>query len=133
MIDMSAVGLPNAGGVLDALRALAATLSETVRVRGALFAVELSEEVERRKRRLVLVALGVTCLHMALVLLTLLVAAVFWDTHRIVALGAMAALYLVCGAAAFIRVRVEVAASPAAFAASLSELARDFAPFGRSR
>lgn len=127
------LGSPAAGGLLDALRALGATLNEAVRVRGALFAVELREEVERRKHRLILVALGVTCLHMALVLLTILVAAVFWDTYRIAALGAMAALYLGCAAAAFVRLRAEVAASPAPFAASLSELDRDLAEFGSSR
>jgi uncharacterized membrane protein YqjE len=127
------LGSPASGGLLDALRALGGTLNEIVRVRGALFAVELREEVERRKHRLLLVAIGATCLHMALVLLTILVAAVFWDTHRIAALGAMAALYLGCGAAAFLRLRAEVAASPAPFAVSMSELGRDFAEFGPLR
>ena len=126
------VGSLPSGGLLEALRVVAGTLNEMVRVRGALFAVELREEVERRKHMLFLAAVGATCLHMALLVLTFLVAAAFWDTHRIAAIGAMAALYFACGAAAFTRLRFDVAASPAPFAASRSELDRDLREFGPS-
>ena len=61
---------PAAGGLLDSLRAIGATLNEIVRVRGALFGVELGEEIERRKRALILAALAAAFLHMALLLLT---------------------------------------------------------------
>ena len=118
---------PAPSGLLNSLRAIGATLNEIVRVRGALIGVELREEIERRKHMLVLAALGAVFLHMALLLVTLLVAVVFWDSYRVVAVGAMAALYLACGAAALIRLRVEVAASPAPFAASLRELDQDLA------
>jgi uncharacterized membrane protein YqjE len=118
---------PAPGGLLNALRAIGATLNEIVRVRGALIGVELREEIERRKHMLVLAVLGAVFLHMALLLVTLLVAVVFWDTYRVAAVGAMTALYLACGAAALIRLRVEAAASPAPFAASLRELDQDLA------
>jgi uncharacterized membrane protein YqjE len=121
-------GPPAPGGLHEALRAIGATLGEIFRVRGALFAVELREEVLRRNHMLVLAALGIAFLHMALLVLAALVAVVFWDTHRVGAIGAMAALYLACAAAALIRLRVEVAASPAPFAATLGELGRDLAP-----
>jgi uncharacterized membrane protein YqjE len=127
------VGSSAPGGLLDALRAFGATLGEIARVRGALLAVELREQVERGRHMLLLFALGIALLHMALVLATFLVAAVFWDTHRIAALGAMAALYLGCGAAALVRLKVAVAASPAPFAASLGELREDLASLGESR
>lgn len=113
--------------MLDALRAFGGTLAETACVRGALFAVELREQVERGRHVLLLAVLAIALLHMALVLATFLVAAVFWDTHRIAALGAMAAAYLGCGAAALVRLRVAVAANPAPFAASLGELQEDLA------
>ena len=118
---------PATSGLLDALRAVGATLNEIVHVRGALFAVELREEVQRRKQMLVLAVLGVALLHMAFLLLTLLVAVVFWDTHRVGAIAALAALYLGCGVAAFQRLRAEAAASPGPFAATLGELDRDLA------
>ena len=114
-------------GLLDSLRAMGGTLNEIVRVRGALFAVELREELLSRRDMLVLALVGVVFLHMALVLLTLLVVAAFWDTHRMGAIGAMVVLYLACGATAFVRLRVKVASSPAPFAATLGELDQDLA------
>jgi uncharacterized membrane protein YqjE len=111
--------------LLAALRAVGATLGEMFRVRGALFEVELREEVGRRKRTLLLAALGFAFLHTALLLLSVFVAVVFWDTHRVAAIGGMTVLYLALGAAALIRLRVEAAASPSPFAATLAELDRD--------
>jgi uncharacterized membrane protein YqjE len=118
---------PATGGLLDALSAIGRTLNEAVRVRGALLGVELREEIGRRKHLLVLVGLAAVFLHMALLLLTVLVAVLFWDTNRVGAIGAMAAAYLACGALVLIRLRVAVAECPAPFAATLSELDQDFA------
>jgi uncharacterized membrane protein YqjE len=128
-----AAGAPAPGGLLAALRAIGATLGETARVRGALLGVEFREEMERRKRMLVLVALAATFLHMALALLTLLVAVAFWETHRLAALGGLAALYACLGAAAILRLRLQAASSPPAFAATLGELDRDLAALGKPR
>jgi uncharacterized membrane protein YqjE len=114
-------------GLLAALRAAGRTLLEILETRGALFAVELREEIERRKRMVALAALGFAFLHTALLLLTLLVAVVFWDTHRVAAIVAMTALYLGCGAIALRLLASESEASPAPFAASLGELDQDLA------
>jgi len=118
---------PVVGGLLDALRAVGGTLNEIVRIRGALFAIELAEEIARRKHMAMLVAVGSALLHMSLVLLTFLVVAVFWDTHRIVAIASLAVVYLACAIAAFVRLRLQVVESPAPFAASLRELDEDLA------
>ena len=114
-------------GLLDALRVMGGTLNEILQTRAALVSVELREEIERRKRMLALAALGFAFLHMALLLATLLVTVVFWDTHRVAAIGAMTVLYLACGAVAVKRLRDEALASPAPFAASLAEVERDLA------
>ncbi len=126
-------GPPRAGGLTDALRAVAATLGELAQVRGALFAVELREEVQRRKDMLVLAALGVALLHTAFLLLTVLVVALFWDSHRIAALGAVAGLYLAGGTAAFMRLRVNALANPDPFADTVRELGRDLATLRTQR
>lgn len=128
-MSVRAPGSPAPAGLLDALCAIGRTLGEVVRVRGALLGVELREEMQRRQHMLVLAVLAVALLHMALLLLTLLVAVAFWDTHRVAAVGTMAALYLACGSAAWFRLRAEVAASPSPFAASLRELDQDLAQF----
>ena len=119
-------------GLLESLRAMAGTLGEIVHVRGALFAVELREEIASRKEMLVLVVVGGVLLHMALIMLTFLVVVVFWDSYRVGAIAAMTALYLACGAAAFIRLRAKAAAS-APFAATLGELERDLEQLRGSR
>lgn len=106
---------------------MGAELGEFARVRGALFGVELREEIERRKRLLVVAVLAATLLHMALLLLSFAVAVAFWDTHRIPALFAMAALYAACGAAALVWIRLTAAGNPPAFAATRDELLRDLA------
>ena len=118
---------PAPRGLLEALRAVGGTLNEIVRTRGALFAIELREEMDRRKHMVVLTALGAAFLHMALVLLTFLVAVVFWDTHRIGSIAVMTTLYLGCAIVALVRLRAAIAANPAPFAASLRELDEDLA------
>lgn len=117
---------------MDALRAIGRTLGEVARVRGALFAVELREEIARRRSMLMLAALACVLLHMALLLASVLVLALFWDSHRIVAIATMTALYLGCGLAALLRLRAEAAASPAPFAASLAELDQDLGRTGHA-
>lgn len=126
-MDVRATGPAASGGMAGSLRALMAALGELLRVRGALVGAELREEIERRKQWLVMAVLAAVLLHMALLVLTALAVVAFWDTHRISALAAMAALYLAFGAGLLVRLRVAVAASPPPFAASLGELHRDLA------
>jgi uncharacterized membrane protein YqjE len=119
---------PARGGLLESLRAFGATLADIACVRGALFSVELREEIIRRKDMLVLVALAAVLLHLALVVVTVLVAVVAWDTpYRVTALAAMAGLYLAGGIAAIVKLRSGAASNPAPFAATLGELDRDLA------
>lgn len=116
-----------AGGFGHALSALAATLHDAVLVRGALFRVELREEIERRKHMLLLAVLAFALFHMAFLLLNVLVVAAYWDTHRIGAIGALLAFHLALGLAVFARLRAAIAACPAPLAATLGELGRDLA------
>jgi len=113
---------------MAALRALGGTLNEAVRVRGELFCLELGEELRRGRNIVALALLGAAFLHIALLLVAVLAAAAFWDTHRLAAIGAIALLYAACGAAALVRLRGEACALPAPFEATRSELARDFRP-----
>lgn len=115
------------GGLLAALRAMRATLGEAACVRGSLFAIELREEIERRKQMLALGALAFALLHTAFLLLTALVAVAFWDTHRVAAVGSMAIAYVALGAGTLLLLRSRLAAGSAPFAGTLGELERDFA------
>lgn len=119
-------------GLLDRLRAIGATLDETLRIRGALFVVELREEVQRRKDTLVLAVVAGVLLHAAFLLATVLAAVLFWDTHRVAAIAAMMALYTAAGIAILVRLRASAATRPDPFAETLRELDRDLAALRRS-
>lgn len=116
---------PATGGLFAALRAIGATLADMARLRGALASVELREEIERRKQLMVLAIGGALFLHTAFLLLAVAVAALFWDTHRMAALGTMIALYFAIGGGLFLKMRLDAAAAPAPFAATLHELGED--------
>lgn len=122
--------MASSGGLFDSLGGIGTTLGEMLRVRGSLLAVELKEEIERRKQMLVLALIGAALLHAAFLLLTLLVLAAFWDTYRLAAIGSAAAIYFACGLAALARLRASIAMHPAPFAASRGELAKDLAALG---
>ena len=117
----------------DALRAIGGTLADIASVRLALASVELAEEIERRKRQVVLGALGLLLLYTALLLATSFVAALFWDTHRLTALAALAFVHFTCGAGALALVASRARSAPAPFAASRDELAHDIAAWRASR
>jgi uncharacterized membrane protein YqjE len=87
--------------------------------------VELREQGERRKDELALAVAGGVFLALALLLAALFVVALFWDTHRLAALGAVTLLYLGIAAFAFARLREELRSSPPPFEATLRELAAD--------
>jgi len=112
-------------GFVDALRSAGATLLEIASIRAALFGVELREEIERRKRSLALAACASVLLHLVLMLLTFLVAAIFWDTHRVAAIAVLAGTYLAAAAVILLVLRVESSAKAPAFEATLAELSHD--------
>jgi uncharacterized membrane protein YqjE len=119
-------GSPNAaGGLLAALRSFGTTLAQAAGIRGRLFAVELQEEIERRKILLALGALAFIFLHTAFVLATAVVAVAFWETHRLAALAAMAIAYGALGTTALAVLHRRVATAPAPFSATRAELERD--------
>ena len=120
-------------GFLDALRGASATLMEIASVRAALFGVELREEIERRKRSLALAACASVLLHLVLMLVTFLVAAIFWDTYRVAAIAVMAGAYLAAAAVILLVLRLESSQETLAFEATLAELRHDLRDLKASR
>jgi uncharacterized membrane protein YqjE len=112
-------------GPVASLRALAATLLEVLGTRAELAVVELREEGERRTRMLALALVGGLFLALALLLAAQFVVVLFWDTHRLAALGAVTLAYLGVAAFAFLRLRQQKLAAPPPFEATLRELAAD--------
>lgn len=121
----SAAGSAHAGGLLGSIKGLAATLIAAASTRLQLFANELATEGQRLRQVFLLLALAVIFFALALVLLTLLVVVLFWDDHRLLAIGGLAVAYLVASSILVFAARGRAAASPRPFEATLGELKKD--------
>lgn len=117
--------MDSGSGPAASLRALGATLLELVGSRVELAVVELREEGERRKGMLVLAAVGALFLALGLLLVAGFIVLLFWDTHRLAALGAVTLVYLGIAAFCFLRLRQQQLSAPPPFEATLRELAAD--------
>ena len=113
------------GAAPGSISAIAASVLALVHTRFELLGVELREEALRAQRMLLMLAAAVLFLGAALVLLALVVAQLFADTHPLAALAAMMLLYVAIAAWLFLRIREAVARGPAPFAATLRELEED--------
>lgn len=117
--------MESGSGPAASLRALGATLLELVGSRIELAVVELREEGERRKGMLTLAVVGALFLALGMLLVAGFIVLLFWDTHRLAALGVVTLVYLGIAAYCFLRLRHELLAAPPPFEATLRELAAD--------
>ena len=113
------------GGLRGALARLTAAGIEFSRTRVELATLEFTEERERTAERLVLVVAAALGFAFALLGASAFVVVWFWDTHRLVALGAITVAYALVGVIAAVRLRNRQRSAPKPFAATLAELERD--------
>ena len=116
---------PERRGWFATLRELPAQLVAMLATRGEIAALELSDARDRLMRSLAFGAVAAVLLLAALMTLSLLVAAIFWDGPRVLALGALTALYAVAGVWLVAAVRRDFAAAPPLLAQTLAELQKD--------
>lgn len=116
---------PQTGGLQASLRALLSTTMAIVETRLALFATELEEERQRLLATLAWGAVAVLLGCFALAFAAVLVAAAFWDTHRLLVLSLMTGCFLVLCLVAIWRVRMLMQASGGLLSATLAEFEAD--------
>ena len=112
-------------GLRVAVAQFAAALLGFGRTRLELAAVEFEEARARAAERLVLVLVAGLCFALAVLVASMLVVALFWDTHRIAALCAVMIVYALLGLVALWRIAEQRKTETPAFAATLAELERD--------
>ena len=78
-----------------------------------------------RPPRLVTTVAWLILLGVLLVLAILFVLVLFWDTHRLLAIGGMTGLFALLGLLAYFKVRGDLATRPPLMAATLAELRKD--------
>lgn len=120
-----AAGSAPAGGLLGSIKKLVTTLVAVAQTRLELLANEIRAEGLRLAQLLLLGAAAIFFLAMGILLLTLLVIVLFWDSNRLLAIGGCALLYLAVGIALAAAARTRAAAHTRLFEASLSELKKD--------
>jgi uncharacterized membrane protein YqjE len=111
------------GGISGALSQLAASLIALLHTRFDLATVEFEEERERAKNLLVLTVIATVFFCFALIVLSVLVVFLFWDTYPKAALIGVMLVYLAIGATALVLLQRHRETRP--FAASLAELEKD--------
>jgi uncharacterized membrane protein YqjE len=113
------------GGLLTSLKQLVATLVAVAQTRLELLASEVQAEKLRLTQLLLLCISALFFLACAVLLLTVLVVVALWDTHRLLAIGGFAALYLGMGVGFALAARARACAGTQLFVASLAEFEKD--------
>ncbi|GAB4165456.1 MAG: hypothetical protein Fur0039_01480 [Rhodocyclaceae bacterium] len=116
---------PRAGGLAASLRRFAASAAEIAQTRLELLSVEVQEEALRVEALLVYGTAAALLLGFGAVFVAAFLTVLFWDTHRLVALGIAAAVFVSGGVFCVIAARVHARRGSRLFASSLAELARD--------
>ena len=111
-------------GLFASLRGVFDTVLGIAGTRFELIGIEIAEEKERLVALLVTTVAAVFAFSFALLLLTLLVVAAFWD-NRVVVLGVCVLVYAAAGAWLVMRLRTQLESRPSMFAATIAELAKD--------
>lgn len=113
------------GGLLTSARGLFATALALLQVRLELFVTEVREEQLRLGSFLGYAAAAIFFLGFGAVFVALFITVLLWDSHRLLALGIFAAVFLVCGVAAALVALRSIQQGSRLFAASLAELDED--------
>ena len=125
MTENNEAGGGGSAGLFASLRNFAATAVAIARTRLELLANEMAEEKVRLSQLVVFGVVALLGLVVGTIFLAVFVTVLFWDSHRLIALGGFAALFLGMGAYAAIQFRTRAVAGSGLFSASLAELDKD--------
>ncbi|MGC2164382.1 MAG: phage holin family protein [Gallionella sp.] len=112
-------------GLLASLKRLTGTILVIIQTRLDLLSIELEEERLRVKQMLLYGSLALFFFGLAILLLTVFVVALFWDTYRLQVLGGLTVLFFVAGLLLWNALRRLARERPKLFSSSLAELADD--------
>lgn len=114
-----------AGGLLASVRKLGATLVAALQTRLELLSTEAEEHIARLARLWVYAAVALFLLALGVIGASLFIVVLYWDTHRLAAIGSLTVFYMGAGLAVAGYARREARTQPRLFASSLAELAKD--------
>lgn len=115
---------------MESAKRLLRTLLSIVSTRLELLANELQEERLRLTQMFFLALAALFSLGMGVMLLTMFVVVLFWDTHRLAVLGGLCAVFFAAGSLLAWLLRSKALEKPRLFADSISELGKDRSHLG---
>lgn len=113
------------GGLLDSVKRLAATLLAMGQTRLELLSNDLEEERAWLTSMMVWTLIALFSAALAVVLATLLIVVIFWDTYRLLAISVMLGIFIMGSGFAWWVVFKMTRDKPRLFSASLDELSKD--------
>ncbi|NNG25627.1 phage holin family protein [Telluria aromaticivorans] len=111
--------------IIANIRTLGASMLDLLRTRLELAAIELQEETGRLFGYLAWALAAAMLAFVGLLLAVLFVLVLFWDSHRLLAVGGMTVLFALGSAFAVARVRAGLKTRPPMMGATLAELRKD--------
>lgn len=111
--------------LLHSLKTVAGSLTAILHTRMEVLAIDLEEERERLSTLIALLLMALFLIGVGLVLATLLIIALFWDTHRLPVMAGLTGLFLIGGVIATWMAVRKMRTLPRLFAATLALLYRD--------
>jgi len=114
-----------AGGLFESLKTLSGSLVGIVHTRLELLSTDIAEERAHLTTLLVLGLVALLCLGVGVVLLAILIAVAYWDSHRLAALGGLTGFFMIAGAGLAWLALHKARTKPRLFDASLAELSKD--------
>ncbi len=112
-------------GLLNSLTALASSFVSIAHTRLELLSTDLEEDREHLFLLVMIFLAALFSLVVGVVLVAILLVVIFWDTHRLLALGSLAGFFLVTGMAACGFAIHKAKTKPRLFIASILELFKD--------
>lgn len=112
-------------GLMESLKRMAGTLLVIFQTRLALLSNEVEEERLHVGQMLLYGSVALLFFGLAIILLTVFILMLFWDSQRLLVLGGFTALYFVAGLLAWNALRRMARERSKLFSTSLAELADD--------
>ena len=112
-------------GLLASAQQLLATFVEILHTRIEIATTELQEAGEGARQLLIFAVAAVFFLALGVLFASLFIVVLFWDTHRLAAVGVLTLVYLGLGAGAAYILYQRIKNAPQLFSTTLSELRKD--------
>lgn len=111
---------------MDSIRSFLASWVSIIKTRVEIISLEIEEQREWMEQLMLLAVGAAFCVSMGLILFTLFVVVLFWDSHPLAVLGAFTILYLGAGLVLWLMLREKVRNKPRIFSTTAMELGKDY-------